>query len=253
MLRLKQYIKIISLFALLFVVVSVPAFFMEHQRNLSFNKTVFYPVDAVQFGDNNDSHGNDPHEQDYSIWDRIKLIGGANVAIQSVEYTDFEANANLRESLLPLVEEQLSLLQSFGALPDLSFSDVVSTLFTKITYADVVPTTEEYANISNAESLIHIWEVQIEYRDFHVLAYMDTYNSVLYDITILSESNSFLYSSSISENGFLEYLQQFSNEPNEGDNVFTAGGYYTERMIRLYPVLLNTQTRQMSPYRIGNS
>lgn len=251
MIRLKQYVKILSLFALLFVVVFVPAFFIKYQHNHSFNQTVLYPVDAVQFGSDDGSHDDNPPVQDYSIWDRIKLIGSSSVVIHFAEYTDLQANANLQESLLPIMEEQLMLLQNFHALPDLSFSDVVSASFYKKTYMAVSPATEGYTNISKPESMIHIWEIQAEYRDFHVIAYMDADTSALYDITISSKGSDFLYPSSISEVGFLEYLLEFSDGENKSGDVFSAGGFYSGKMICLYPLSVDKQTGQIVSYRIG--
>ena len=71
MLQLKQYIKIVSLFMLLFVVISVPAYFMDHQNNQAFNKTSVYSVDAVQLGDNDVFQSNNSPSQSISVWERI--------------------------------------------------------------------------------------------------------------------------------------------------------------------------------------
>lgn len=252
MIRLKQYVKIISLFALLFVVVSVPAFFIKYQHNHSLDQTVLYPVEMVQFGSDESGHDNSLPVQDYSIWDRIKLIGSSNVVIQSADSSDLQTNANLQESLLPVMEEQLMLLQVNNALPELSFSDVVSASFFKTTYMDMLPATEGYINMSEPDAMISIWEIQAEYQDFSVLVYMDTEISVLYDVTISSKGSDFIYPSSISEVGFLEYLLEFSDGENKSGDVFSAGGFYSGKTICLYPLSVDKQTGQIVSYRIGN-
>lgn len=246
MTRLKQYIKIMALFALLFGVVSIPAFFIKHQSDHSFDQIVLYPVDGVQFGSDDGSHGDNPPVQDYSIWDRIKLIGSSGVVIQSAEYTDLQANANLRESLLPVMEEQFMLLQTFNALPDLSFSDIVSASFSKVTYMDAS------SAVSIPESMLRIWEIQIEYRDHYILAYMDADISALYDITVLSKNNDFQYASSISENGFWDYLRLFSDGTNERINGVAIDCAYGDRIISLFPVMVSEQTGQVIPCRVGD-
>lgn len=251
MLQLKQYMKIVSLFTLLFVVISVPAYFMDHQNNQAFNKTSVYSVDAVQLGENDAFQSNNAPSQIISVWERIKRINNSDVVVKSAEYTDLDTDPDLYGTLISALEEHLLLLQSLSALPDLSFADTVRASFSKITYMDVASTTGENINTSTPKSTIDVWEIHAEYQDFHVLAYMDADTSALYDITISSKGSDFIYPSSISEVGFLEYLLEFSDGENKSGDVFSAGGFYLGKMICLYPLSVDKQTGQIVSYRIG--
>lgn len=258
MIRLKRYIIVCSLFALLFVVVSVPVFLMEHQRKFSLNEVVPYSVEAVQLGRNEEGHSESPVAEALSIWERIKLLGSsvptavtgthANTDLTAVmgTHANTEAQAN---NMLSVLEEQLRSLVSFSALPDFSFSDALSISFAKETYMPI--SSDGYVNLIKPDHMISIWKIQAEYPNFHVLAYMDTEISAIYDITISSKSSDFLYSSSISEVGFLEYLLEFSDGENKSGDVFSAGSFYSGKMICLYPISVDKQTGQIVSYRIG--
>ena len=246
MIRLKRSVIVCSLFALLFVVFSVPVFLMEHQRKFSLNEVVPYSVETVQLGRNEGVHSESPAAESLSIWERIKLLGSSVSTAVTGTHAVTEAQANI---VLSVLEEQLQVLVSFDALPDLSFSDAASISFVKETYMPI--SSDGYVNLIKPDQMISVWKIQAEYPNFRVLAYMDTELSAIYDITISSKGSDFLYPASISEVGFLEYLLEFSDGENKSGDVFSAGGFYSGKMICLYPLSVDKQTGQIVSYRIG--
>lgn len=246
MIRLKRSIIVCSLFALLFVVISVPVFLMEHQKEFSLGEVVPYSVEAVQLGRNEEGHSESPAAETLSIWERIKLLGSSVPTAVTGTHANTETQVN---NMLSVLEEQLRSLVSFSALPDFSFSDEVSISFAKETYMPI--SSDGYVNLIKPDHMINIWKIQAEYQDFRVLAYMDTEISAIYNITISSKGAHFLYPSSVSEVGFLEYLLEFSDGENKSGDVFSAGGFYSGKMICLYPLSVDKQTGQIVSYRIG--
>lgn len=246
MIRLKRSIIVCFLFALLFIVISLPVFLMEHQKEFSLGEVVPYSVETVQLGHNEEDHSESPTVEALSIWERIKLLGSSVSTAVTGTHAVTEAQANI---VLSVLEEQLRSLVSFSALPDLSFSDAVSVSFVKETYMPI--SSDRYVNLIKPDHMISVWKIQAEYQDFCVLAYMDTEISAIYDITISSKGSDFLYPSSISEIGFLEYLLEFFDGENKSGDVFSAGGFYSEKMICLYPLSVDKQTGQTVAYRVG--
>ena len=204
-------------------------------------------METVQLGRNEGGHSESPTAAEaLSIWERIKLLGSSVPTAVTGTHANTESLAN---NMLSVLEEQLRSLVALSALPDLSFSDAVSISFVKETYMPI--SSDGYVNLIKPDHMISIWKIQVEYQDFRVLAYMDTEISAIYDITISSKDSDFLYPSSISEVGFLEYLLEFSDGENKSGDVFSAGGFYLEKMICLYPLSVDKQTGQTVAYRVG--
>ncbi len=245
--RVNQYIKIVVLFVLLFTVVFIPTVFVEQQRKFVFDNTIIYPVDAVQLNCNDNNSIN----QKDSVWERIKLICDPEAVVNMMEYSALHDSSDLQEKLISTMEDQLKLLQSFDVFPELSFSDAVSISFLKGTYMSISSDNDEYIDLSVPKQMISIWILIVEYSDFTVHAYMDAETSALYDITVTSRNDGFLHSTSISENGFLEYLQLFSDESGENEDVFLVGGYRSDQMICMYPISVNKENGQIVSYSIG--
>lgn len=238
--KLKQGIKVIIMFVLLFAIVGTPLLFMEYQNRRIINEIVLSPMQPVQIDGKNELI------QDYNIWERIGIIT-QTIKVRSSILTDFknEEIANLAVTeIIKTMEKQLTTLCEYNALPELTFSNLIEASVFKETYA------YQPEEISSKLS-ISIWAIQAEYEDYYIYAYMDTEMSALYDITILSQNDDFVYQPDISKNGFLEYLLTFSpvSDIYVGDELFMANGSYTEQIISLHLCSINEVTNQFTNYR----
>lgn len=237
MIKLKKCIKVILMFVLLFAVVSAPLFYTEYQNKSMINEFV---ISAVH------TDGTNSTKQKYNFWERIGTVN-ESVKIRTSLFNYFYDDASAfkaEEEIINSMEKQLKTLCKYNALPNLTFSQVKQLSVFKETYTNMPPSDE---------LKISVWAIYAEYENYHVYAYMDTETSALYDITILSKNDSFIYQSDISENGFLEYLLTFSPIPNvkERDELFSATGSYTEKTIVLHLYSVNKSTEQFTVYRFG--
>lgn len=238
--RLKQGIKVIIMFALLFAVVGAPLFYMEYQNRHMINEIILSPMQPIQ------TDGENGTAQDYNIWERIGIIN-QSVKVKSSVLTDFKneniANQAVTE-IVKTMEKQLTTLCEYNALPDLTFSEVIDVSVFKETYT-------YQTEVIRSDFSISVWAIDAEYENYHVYAYMDTEMLALYDITIQSKNNNFIYETDISANGFLEYLLTFSpiTDVQERDELFSANGSYLRQTIVLHLYSVNKETNQFTAYR----
>ncbi len=235
MINLKQCIKVILMFVLLIAVAGAPLFYTEYQNNSMINEFIISPVQT---------DGTNSTKQKYNFWERIGTVDkSVKIRTPLFSYFNYDNLAGKAEAeIIKSLEKQLTIVCEYNALPDLTFSEAKQLSVFKDTYTNMQ---------SSAELEISVWAIYAEYEDYHIYAYMDTETSALYDITILSKTDNFIFQSDISENGFLEYLLTFSPIPNvqERDELFSANGSYTEKTIVLYLYSVNKSTKQSTAYR----
>lgn len=235
--KLKQCIKVILMFVLLTAIVGAPLLYKEYQNSRMINEFIISPLQTDVTNDT---------KQKYSFWERIGTVD-KSVKIRTSILDDFNYGSlavKAEAEIIKSMEKQLITVSEYNALPDLTFSEPQYVSVFKETYTKMSP---------SAELEISVWAIYAEYEDYYIFAYMDTETSALYDITILSQTDNFIYQSDISENGFLEYLLTFSPIPNvqERDELFSATGSYTEKVIELYLYSVNKSTEQFTAYRFG--
>lgn len=238
----KQTIKIIIIFVILFAIVGAPLVYMQYQNRHMLNEVRLTPMQSWL------TNIKDEITQNYNIWERIGIINQA-VRVSSPFTSAFKnesiANQAISE-IIKTMENQLKMLIEFHALPELTFSDVLEVSIFKETYT--CQTDKLYSDLS-----ISVWAIDAEYKNFHVYAYMDTKVSALYDVTIESRKKYWVYGKEISENGFLEYLLTFSPIPDvkEREEVYTAYGSYMGESATLYLYSVNKETNKFTEYKFS--
>lgn len=240
--RLKQGIQIIMIFVLLFAVVGAPLVYMQYQNRHMLNEVRLAPMQPWQTDAKNEI------AQDYNIWERIGIIN-QSVRVSSPFLSAFKDESIANQAIAEIIkamEKQLTTLHEYHALPDLTFSDVLEASVSKETYTYKTETIRSDLSIS-------VWAIHAEYESFHVYVYMDTKISALYDVTIQSKKNYFIYGKDISENGFLEYLQTFSPIPDvqEREEMYTAYGSYMGKTVALYLYSVNKETNKFTEYKFN--
>ena len=231
---LKQGMIILSLFALLFAIVFVPMFYMEYQNSTMLKEFYISPVKTTRL----DSPS--PKNEDYNIWEHIGIKEHSVVVTATVPA---ESNTELREKM----EEQLAVICRYKALPALSLTGVKQVSVMKETYMEK-PSSGDYVDIHDSDHVLNVWGITVEYQHYVVCAYMDAETDAIYDVTIVTKDTDFLYSSEITDTGFLEYLKSFSEEPTDSGIAFSAGSYYSKGKICLY-----LQDSRQTVYRFNTS
>lgn len=211
--RFQQSMKVAALFVLLFGVVCVPALLMEHHSGAVLNELSLRPVEMVHL---DSGYSREPASQDLSIWDRIQRINLSRAQVQSTGtiylsrsdgliqtqvQPDGSVELNPSDVLLSPLEEQLKLLQTFGALPEFSLSETVTASFVQRVYMDP----------DHPELAVSVWVIHAKYQDLSLLAYMDADLSAIYDVYIEAKQGASLLNAS--KDRFLEYLNTFGADP----------------------------------------
>lgn len=241
--RVKQAIKIIVMFVVLFMIVGAPLAYMKYQNRHMLNEVRLSSTQPQQTDNKGET------VQNYNIWERIGIIN-QSVRVSSPLLSAFKNESITNQAIgeiIKTMEKQLAMLREYRALPELTYSEVLQISISKETY--IYQTDALHSDLS-----ISVWAIDAEYEDFYVCAYMDTKISALYDVTIQMKDSGLVYENQISKNGFLEYLQTFSPLPDvkEREEVYAVNDAYTakEIVLRLYSV--NTKTNKFTIYSFND-
>lgn len=194
--NLKQNIKILTLFVLLIVVTATPLFLIEFSNERLINQL---NIVTIQKESMDDEYSENP-STNYNTAERIQVIRNAQnsktgaVTEQQLIYLSDEEERNLIDS----VEAQLAVLHNLGALPQFEFPNEYNTIISKTSYI----------NTLNPNNSVGVWFINIEYPNMVVNLQMDTETSILYQVSISSNTDTLDYDhSQLSFLSFLNYLQ----------------------------------------------
>lgn len=137
--------------------------------------------------------------------------------------------------LVHITEEQIKILQTMNALPQITFSEAFKASVSKTSYLDK----------NDADFAVNIWHLQVEYPEFYIAAYIDTETNVIYDIFIISKKDTFL-NNQLSESGFKGYLQNVSGNTVDNFDKIEAYADYTPKYIHLYVINYNENEHNKS-------
>ncbi len=233
----KQNVKIIFLFVLLFAVVFLPVFYTEYNQTHTLNQVVTYPVQQME-AQTDANHS-------YNIWERIQAVQGAVVETK-INTQDLKTNGSgysAEDDLRRIVEDQLAAIQKQNALPELFFSDQAQASVSQRSYVD----------LDHTELAINVWSILLEYPDYYIQTYMDAETFALYQVVILLKNSDITISPKLSANGFLEYLKTFSEIPSGEEEIFSANGFYGDRMIYLNLSSVNKENGKYTVYYFGDA
>lgn len=236
--KCKEAVKIIVLFALLLGIVCIPAVLIKNQSAYMENEAVLFPTEADSF------HASSA--ESYNLWELVK-IPQKTTSVRMVDASDFESRTITNESVKELIqcmEVQIRKIQDCKGLPEFEFSEVLKGYAVSDLYMDTVH--PNYVNV------LGVWAIYAQYKDFSVIAYMDTQTYALFEVELQSETEEFTYQADVTADGFLEYLSFFSRIDSEASEVFFAHGDYEERKMHLYLMSADKNTRKKISYRFSS-
>lgn len=229
----KQYIQIIGLAAALLLIVSLPAAFTKKDSGYRVGEIELFSVEADFF---------QKPKEEYNIWEQVKLIRDSSVVWES-KLNDYIPESQIKETeteLLQEMEVQLRIIQSYHGLPELTFSDMEHCVIKKATFMSTEH--KKYAEV------LDLWIIQAVYHEFAISVYMDCKTFALYDVSILSKNDDFVYPSDLTSDGFWEYLNAFSTFDGTNDDMFSAHTSYGAQGIHLHLWSENKTTHNTSMY-----
>lgn len=226
----KQNFKIFALFLLLLGIVAFPMLLITYQDQHLQNEIHLYSVESHSDKENTASQ--------YSVWDKLQILKSA-VIISQTKYNAITEYAYSTKDLISAVEEELKHLQTFQAISELEFSEVLQSSFLRKTYIN---------NSVSSNLALNIWEIYIEYPDFGVLVYMDEETHVLYAVSVYSTNGGFPSQDALSQDGFLQYLEKKSTVQPDSEEVFEVTSTYTATEMSLSLFSYNKTTGQVTFY-----
>lgn len=232
----KQSVIIIALFCILITITAIPVVLFDYNnaRMINAYHTVALPSDSANTALTT--------AQRYDAFDRLMIAKKSAVEKTDavVYWQQGSVSVEKELELVGIVEQQLAILQELHALPQLTFQGFYRPTIFKRTYMDM----------QNPNAPVNILRIQIHYMDFFLDAYMDEDTSILYDISILSQKDSLVYTQNTTpENGFLEYLQNASDGIEKNGEIFCTHGIYNRSSIRLFATSYNDSTKAITYYK----
>ncbi len=217
----KQWIKILLLFMALILIAATPLILADAQSSSLMNKVV------LSLNETDDQPAGKISASQESVWDRIRRVQRFSYVKVKTETDSAFFSKQAKEELIQAMEEQLTVIKKYHALPSLDFTAARRAESSRVIY---------WQGDSQLESGISTWHLCVEYPNFRVYAHMDAETSALYEVTILfdvSKKANFTLSSDINEKGFLQYLNAFSKGASMAKNKVTVKGQYTKKRIHL--------------------
>lgn len=270
---LKKKLKILILLVLLLGTIAVPTLFTTYYNRSYFDKTTLF---TVQTGSLEDSISSG------DLWERLQILkdnvlvrtqgenGGqalmvwsrdphSNVSAEAISYVEPQgdkseteaeleakekSNTEIKNTLARQAQKQLRKLQKYHVFPDLSFSGLRNIAVAKQIYMDK----------ENPAATFSVWEIFMSYPDFFAMVYMDTETLALCQVTLSPTKSPFVYEkTSLSPDGFLEYLNTFSQVPGDHadrEERFHAEGIFSPSQLCLYTVSTDRQGSHLISYRL---
>lgn len=235
----KQNIVIFSFFCLLIPLTTLPIILLEYSNNKLIDKYTIVPLPWELLPQE------EPIEKNYDALTRIHSTqddtnGKKFVVVEWQMSSDSKKEQN--EVILEM-EKQLSYLVDLKALPEINFSDEYQYTIVK----------SSYMNMQTPNNPINILEISVSYEDFFITTYMDMETSMLYEISIQSNSNLLSYDlGNVWPAGFLEYLKKDSDTSIRGDEIFDVRSYYTLNVAELSVVSYSKDKQNIKTYSFRN-